>query len=275
VTGARQPYYLITGQAFDPRWRATMDGHHLGAPVPLDGYAAGWRIDAPGDHTISVRYAGQGATDAAVVGSGVVALGCVLLVALARPGEMAGFGGGSDPRSGGGSRPGGPPATESFRRRSWYEVRRRGEGGRWWRRAEEDGRREDGGRLALRRRTLPPVLRRLLGWAVVVLAAWVLGGIWLAAPATLLAGWHLVRPPGHRLLIAGAVGVLVAVPIAWLALRPDTGGQITARIVLDDPWPGRLAAFGLLLLVLGVVRADRADRTDGDRPDGADGSGAQ
>jgi hypothetical protein len=101
-------------------------------------------------------------------------------------------------------------------------------------------------------------------------------GLWLAGPAVLLAGWHLVRAPRPRLLIAGAAAVLAAVPVVWLVLRPDTGNRITARIVLDDPWPGRLAALGLLLLAIGVLRAERdvptdgADRADGDRGGQAD-----
>jgi hypothetical protein len=110
------------------------------------------------------------------------------------------------------------------------------------------------------RARVPVGVRAVLGWAAVTLLAWLLAGPWLAGPAALLAGWHLVRAPRPRLLIAGAAAVLAAVPVVWLVLRPDTGGQINARIVLDDPWPGRLAALGLLLLVVGVLRADRSER---------------
>jgi hypothetical protein len=76
----------------------------------------------------------------------------------------------------------------------------------------------------------------------------------------LLAAWHLVRAPRPGVLIAGAAAVLAAVPVVWLILRPDTAGRITARIVLDDPWPGRLAALGLLLLAVGVLRSERTGR---------------
>jgi len=232
VTGAVHPYYLVTGQALDPHWRATLDGRDLGPPIALDGYSAGWRVDAPGDHAISVRYTGQTGTDAAVVGSGVVALGSALLVALARPGPAT-------PPTPGPLPPGEAPdrPTGGATRASTPPSRR--------------------ARLG---RRVPTPARAALGWAAVVLLAWVVGGLWLAGPAALLAGWHLLRPPRPRLLIAGAVAVLAAVPVVWLVLRPDTGDRITAGIVLDDPWPGRLAALGLLLLTIGVVRADRTTR---------------
>jgi arabinofuranan 3-O-arabinosyltransferase len=45
ATRARSPYYVLTGQAFDDRWTATMDGRSLGKPIVVDGYSVGWRID--------------------------------------------------------------------------------------------------------------------------------------------------------------------------------------------------------------------------------------
>jgi isocitrate/isopropylmalate dehydrogenase len=56
---------------------------------------------------------------------------------------------------------------------------------------------------------------------------------------------------------AGAV-LLAAVPVAWLALRPDLP-VLTARVVADNPWPHRIAAVGLLVLAVGVLRAERTD----------------
>lgn len=231
VSGATQPYFLVTGQALDPHWRATLDGHDLGPPIALDGYSAGWRVDAPGDHAISVRYTGQTATDAAVVGSGVVALGSALLVAL-RPVGPPGSGGGGVPVPGREAETAEARGRSRWRPGSWGRPR----SARWAR------------------------WRSLALWAGAVLLAWAVGGIWLAVPALLLAFWQLVRPARPQSLIAAAVVVLLAVPVVWLVLRPDTGGRITATIVLGDPWPGRLAALGLLLLLVGVLRADRADR---------------
>jgi arabinofuranan 3-O-arabinosyltransferase len=267
VTGARQPYLLITGQALDPHWRAALDGQDLGPPIALDGYAAGWRVDAPGDHTISVRYTGQAGTDAAVVGSAAVALGSGLLVALVRPAAAAPPGRGV-PAPAPATAPGGAPPIGDLRSR--WQLRgpfRR------WRGGGRDATRPRRSWLGRLRRTVPGGVRAPLGWAVVALLAWIVGGVWLAAPAVLLAGWHLVRAPRPGLLIAASTLVLGAVPVVWLALRPDTDGRITARIVLDDPWPGRLAALGLLLLAVGVVRADRAAPAEAaDRSEGSEGA---
>ena len=35
--------------------------------------------------------------------------------------------------------------------------------------------------------------------------------------------------------------------------------MLTFRIVADNPWPHRIAGIGLLLLAVGVLRAERAD----------------
>jgi arabinofuranan 3-O-arabinosyltransferase len=85
VRSATAPYYLVTGQAYDPRWRATLDGKDLGPPTTVDGYAAGWYVDAPGTHTISVRYAPQRTTDIALGLSGLGVLGCLVAVVVRAP----------------------------------------------------------------------------------------------------------------------------------------------------------------------------------------------
>jgi arabinofuranan 3-O-arabinosyltransferase len=95
-----------------------------------------------------------------------------------------------------------------------------------------------------------------VGWAAVVAAGWLFGGPLLGAVAAGIAVLHLLRPPPGWVL-AAAVAALAAVPVAWLAFRPPLGANLTAHIVQDNPWPHRLAAAGLLLLVVGVVRAER------------------
>jgi hypothetical protein len=64
-------------------------------------------------------------------------------------------------------------------------------------------------------------------------------------------------------VIAAGVAALAAVPLLWLALRPDLAA-LSSRVVADNPWPHRSAAVGLLLLAVGVARAERADRATAD-----------
>jgi hypothetical protein len=92
------------------------------------------------------------------------------------------------------------------------------------------------------------------------MAAWVLGGVGLGVAAAVLGVWHLVRAPRPRTLIAAAAALLAAVPVVWLALRPDTGAGLSAHVVAGDLWPHRLAALALLLLAVGVTRAERGRR---------------
>ena len=43
--------------------------------------------------------------------------------------------------------------------------------------------------------------------------------------------------------------------------RREIAGRLdeTFRIVADNPWPHRIAALGLLLIAVGVLRAERTD----------------
>ena len=83
---ASGPYYLVTGQGFDRRWRATMDGRPLGPPLLLDGYAVGWRITDPRPHRFEVAFAPQRAAGWALAAS---TAGLVLVAVL-----LAGWGSG-------------------------------------------------------------------------------------------------------------------------------------------------------------------------------------
>lgn len=62
---AKGPWYLVLGQGYDPRWRATVDGQPLGPPIVLDGYSVGWRISNPSAHQITVWFAPQRQADLA------------------------------------------------------------------------------------------------------------------------------------------------------------------------------------------------------------------
>jgi hypothetical protein len=67
-------YYLVAGQGYDPRWRATVDGEKLGSPVLLDGYAVAWRIDDPGPHEIEITFGPQTVVRASFLLSGLAIL---------------------------------------------------------------------------------------------------------------------------------------------------------------------------------------------------------
>jgi hypothetical protein len=75
------PYYLVSGQAYDAGWRATLDGGNLGAPIPLDGYTSGWRIDQLGAHVAVLSYANQPLTTFSFALSGAIGVGISILLA--------------------------------------------------------------------------------------------------------------------------------------------------------------------------------------------------
>jgi arabinofuranan 3-O-arabinosyltransferase len=212
VADAQSPYYLVTGQAYDPRWHATMDGRDLGPPITVDGYSTGWLIDTPGSHTITVRFGPQRVGDAAAVVSVAGIFACLSLLVVRAP----------------------VPAPAGQHRPGFAFLAARG-GRRRWRTAGTAG----------------------LGWGAVILAGWLFGGLVLAAVAAAVAVAHLARP-APKWVIAAAVAAFAAVPVAWLAFRPPLGNNLTAHVVQDNLWPHRLAAAGLLLLVVGVVRAERS-----------------
>jgi arabinofuranan 3-O-arabinosyltransferase len=64
---ARAPYYLVLGQGYDRRWRATMDGQPLGPPVLVDGYSTGWRVSDTRPHRFVVEFAPQRAATASLL----------------------------------------------------------------------------------------------------------------------------------------------------------------------------------------------------------------
>jgi arabinofuranan 3-O-arabinosyltransferase len=295
VSSANGAWYLISGQAYDPRWRASVDGHDLGPPILVDGYAAGWRVDLPGTtHVATIRYGPQRITDAGFALSGATVLGCLALLLLRAPPRRIAFRRGppavavptgpapdvptwtdghwtappvpdadwSPPRD----RPPaagptadarsattapaadtGTPTTAPGTARSPVEPAAAIDGAGGTAAADGWGSGRGG-------------VRRVAGWVAVAVLAWVLGGAWLGVAAVLLAGWHLVRAPRPRTLILAAAALLAAVPVVWLALRPDISGGLSAHVVADDLWPHRLAALALLLLAVGVTRAERGRR---------------
>jgi arabinofuranan 3-O-arabinosyltransferase len=286
VSSAQGAWYLISGQAYDPRWRASVDGHDLGPPILIDGYAAAWRVDLPGTtHVATIRYGPQRATDAGFLLSGVAVLGCLALLVLRAPPRRPAFlsrppavpvpagppppnlptwadgrwtapAGGADWSPPAGEQPTAPAAAPPPDR----PVGKSGPAGR----PEGGAVPAAGGGVVTPAAAVGPGrwsrVRAVAAWVGVALTAWVLGGLGIGLAAGLVGVWQLVRPPRPRTLIVAAMALLAAVPVVWLALRPDTSGGLSAHVVADDLWPHRLAALALLLLAVGVTRAERGRR---------------
>jgi hypothetical protein len=50
------PSWLVLGEGYNRGWRAACNGRALGAPIPIDGYANGWRVQ-PGCTDVSFTFA--------------------------------------------------------------------------------------------------------------------------------------------------------------------------------------------------------------------------
>jgi hypothetical protein len=106
---------------------------------------------------------------------------------------------------------------------------------------------------------VPQRFRQACRWGVLVAGAYLLAGVSVGVVAAGLAGWHLWRPPRPAVLLVAAITALAVVPVVWIAGNGDRLGAASAQLVTGNPWPGRLAAVGLLLLVVGVARDVAAD----------------
>ena len=87
VTGATkgQPFWLVLGQSNNSGWTASVDGHDLGKPQLVDGYANGWLIDpGAGNVAVALRWTPQRNVWIALAVSLVGVLLCLFL-AIRRP----------------------------------------------------------------------------------------------------------------------------------------------------------------------------------------------
>lgn len=76
------PCLVSSGQSFDERWTATLRGRDMGEPLVVDGFAAGWRVNAaPGD-VIHIAFAPSRTALAAWLVSGATLLACLVLLLL-------------------------------------------------------------------------------------------------------------------------------------------------------------------------------------------------
>jgi arabinofuranan 3-O-arabinosyltransferase len=90
VAPATGPFELVLGQSVNAGWQATVGGRDLGAPVLVDGFANGWRVDPGvlaaaihgGSMDVSLRWTPQGRVDAALVISGAAIVACLVIVVI-------------------------------------------------------------------------------------------------------------------------------------------------------------------------------------------------
>lgn len=78
----RRPSWLVLGEGYDRGWRAWCNGRSLGAPVPIDGYANGWRV-SPGCATVRFAFAPNRIATVGYVVSGAGAAACLLVLLIA------------------------------------------------------------------------------------------------------------------------------------------------------------------------------------------------
>lgn len=84
VEPAAVPFWMVLGESFNAGWTASVDGHDLGAPRLVDGYANGWlvRPTGAGPLTITLRWTPQRAVNVALVLSAIGGLLCLGIVAV-------------------------------------------------------------------------------------------------------------------------------------------------------------------------------------------------
>ena len=113
------PAWIVLGQSYERGWRARCDGRDLGPPVPLQGYANGWRVDG-GCRAVDFAYGPDRAVKLAMLVSGLAALGLLGLLLLRRRPRPAAADPppGPDPRS-----PTGPRGRPGGTRWRWARSR--------------------------------------------------------------------------------------------------------------------------------------------------------
>ena len=83
LSAQSRPSWLVLNQSFSRGWRASVDGHDLGAPVLLDGGFTAWRLGAtPNGATVSITWAPQSTVDLALLLSllGLVAVAVLIVI---------------------------------------------------------------------------------------------------------------------------------------------------------------------------------------------------
>lgn len=80
VARSDRPTWLVLGQSYNEGWHASANGHDLGPPTLVNGYANGWRVDtSKGPVTVKLRWTPQRAVWIAMVISLIAMLGAIAL----------------------------------------------------------------------------------------------------------------------------------------------------------------------------------------------------
>ncbi len=76
-----RPSWLVLGESYNRGWQAWCGGRSLGTPVPIDGYANGWRV-GPGCTDVRFAFAPNRLAAAGYIVSGLLGAVCLALVAF-------------------------------------------------------------------------------------------------------------------------------------------------------------------------------------------------
>ncbi len=74
--------WLVLGEGYNRGWQASCDGHSLGPPRPIDGYASGWPV-RPGCRDVNFAFTPNRSALVAYAISALAGAACVLLLCLA------------------------------------------------------------------------------------------------------------------------------------------------------------------------------------------------
>jgi arabinofuranan 3-O-arabinosyltransferase len=76
--------FLRLGEAYDERWRLSIDGVDAGPPILVDGYSTGWLIDGDA-HRLVATFGPQAAVQATFVASAAAVVGVTAMALLPAP----------------------------------------------------------------------------------------------------------------------------------------------------------------------------------------------